>query len=315
MDIRVLKSILRGLCAAGALSVSLAHADSGLLFSEDQAPQISGFLNQYDNALNPAEAVSEAPVTVSQPAPPPAAAEPQPDSTLLPESAPVNAPIPRPYSERPKPDHQTESVARLTVDTQTDGPRHSPAKVEPFGVGGNGKGGTFYHSRKEACYASAILKGAKSNVAGRYGNRSASRGQCALGVRTSLNVAGAWTGGGLGNAIDYNARERLRQIGFENFIEDYPNPEMAPPGAVLVFAGPKTQEYLKTGYIGPAGSHGTWVGHVTIKGDDGKYYTDGRTDEPAIGWPKDKNRRKLIGVFLMQDCVSCTRALRKKCGD
>jgi uncharacterized protein YgiM (DUF1202 family) len=133
----------------------------------------------------------------------------------------------------------------------------------------------------ESCGRKLILAAAKASVKSRWGNKPSSGGLCALGVRLSLQrVKNLGVNGALGNAIDF--RGSLRNLGFvDSKIRD---PNQAPPGAVIVFEGPRTPVYLRTGYEGPRGHKGNYLGHVTIKGDDGRYYTDGRTAEPSLGW-------------------------------
>lgn len=148
----------------------------------------------------------------------------------------------------------------------------------------------------ENCAEILILEAAKLNVAENFGNSSVSHGECALGVRTSLqrSKVGAVVGG-LGNAIDFV--DKLQVHGFiDSGILD---PRMAPAGAVIVFAGPLSDKYLKNGKFGKP--PGDWLGHVTIKGDDGRYYTDGRTHEPALGWVNGRNDqgiRNVVGIFV-----------------
>jgi hypothetical protein len=146
------------------------------------------------------------------------------------------------------------------------------------------------------CAERTILLAAKKNVAQKYGNSPVSGGYCAMGVRTSLQLSrvGRVTDG-LGNAIDY-----LRTIKPHGFVDSGGrDPRKAAPGAILVFSGPHTPDYLKNGRYGkPAGD---WLGHVTIKGDDGRYYTDGRTREPAVGWANgvtQEHRRNIAGAFV-----------------
>ncbi len=151
-------------------------------------------------------------------------------------------------------------------------------------------------SATENCAEALILAAAKKNVAARFHNAPESGGQCAFGVRTSLQLAGV--GGvntGLGNAIDY-----LVSLPPHGFVDSgVRDPNAAPAGSVVIFAGPYSPQYLADGRYGvPAGN---WLGHVTIKGDDGYYYTDGRTVEPALGWEKGVNVEKIrvvAGVFV-----------------
>lgn len=177
-------------------------------------------------------------------------------------------------------------------------------------------------SEREKCYGEVILKAAKENVRRRYGNRSYSAGICAYGVRTSLQRAGVNRVGALGDALMYykqssNHEGTLAQLGFVNEISKYRTAENAPPGSVLVFGGPYSNRvlrnpgrYLRGGRIirRHGGSAGDYVGHVTIKGDDNRYYTDGRTTDPAIA------NRHLVGIFVLKECKSCTASVKRKCG-
>jgi hypothetical protein len=174
-------------------------------------------------------------------------------------------------------------------------------------------------SAQSRCYSQQILWAAKRVVRRRYGNQSASGGWCSAGVQNSLMAAGV--GGVHGDAVDLHKRPlgqpgSLSQNGFRDVTKFYPTAETAPPGAVLVFSGPRTDEYWKTGHYPSKKQRrkmglgaGTWVGHVTIKGDDGRYYTDARTRRPA------RSDRKLVGVYVMETCVNCSKQLRKACGD
>lgn len=51
----------------------------------------------------------------------------------------------------------------------------------------------------------------------------------------------------------------------------------APPGTVVIFRGPNRYRDYQQGMYPP----GDWVGHIAIRGDDGLWYTDGRTPLPA----------------------------------
>lgn len=147
-----------------------------------------------------------------------------------------------------------------------------------------------------SCAESIVLSAAKKNVKDIYKNRPYGGGVCALGVRQSLQLSRVGgVSGPLGNAIDY-----INTMPPKGFIDSgLRDPKKAPPGSILVFSGPKSAEYFRTGKLGsPAGD---WVGHVTIKGDDGYYYTDGRTAEPANGWTNDRNTaktRNMAAIFV-----------------
>jgi len=152
------------------------------------------------------------------------------------------------------------------------------------------------------CAERTLLLAAKKNVASQFHNSPTSGGLCAMGVRTSLQASkvGSVTGS-LGNAIDF-----LRALKPHGFIDNGArDPKSAPAGSVLIFSGPNTPAYLKNGSYGkPAGN---WLGHVTIKGDDGRYYTDGRTLEPALGWTNNVNvqkRRNMAGIYIPGDALA-----------
>jgi hypothetical protein len=153
---------------------------------------------------------------------------------------------------------------------------------------------------KHSCAETIILKAAKKNVADNYNNSPTSGGYCALGVRQSLQLSKVGgVQGGLGNAIDY-----LETLPPHDFVDSkLRDPNTAPAGAVIVFSGPNTDQYLKNGHFGSP--PGDWLGHVTIKGDDKYYYTDGRTREPAIGWKNGKNtgHRRNIAAILVPDAT------------
>jgi hypothetical protein len=146
------------------------------------------------------------------------------------------------------------------------------------------------------CAQRIILLAAKKNVANLFDNRSHSSGTCAFGVRTSLKASHVGgVDGSLGNAVDF-----LKNLKPHGFVDNgNRNPNTAPPGSVLILIGKKTGAYFRSGGFGkPAGD---WLGHVTIKGDDGRYYTDGRTPEPALGWENGKNvehRRNMAAIYV-----------------
>jgi hypothetical protein len=148
----------------------------------------------------------------------------------------------------------------------------------------------------ESCAESLILAAAKTNVAKNFNDAPESGGQCAYGVRTSLQLSGVGgITGGIGNAIDY-----LKSLPPYGFVATGAlDPNTAVPGSVIVFQGPDSASYLATGKYGtPAGD---WLGHVTIKGDDGYYYTDARTVEPAVGWENGadvEDVRTVAGIFV-----------------
>lgn len=162
-----------------------------------------------------------------------------------------------------------------------------------------------------SCARQTVLVTAKATVKKIYGNRPNSGGYCATGVRQILvaSKVGGVTGG-IGNAIDYMSN--LKSYGYiDTGIRDVTK---APAGSILVFNGPNTALYLKNGTM--KRPYGNYVGHVAVKGDDGFYYTDGRTAEPAIGWSNDKNvskMRNLVGVFVPGE--SLVKQWSGKCGN
>lgn len=156
-----------------------------------------------------------------------------------------------------------------------------------------------------ACFNKSLLESAKSQARSEWGNRARSGGQCALGVRKMLQHAKIHPGaGGLGHAIDFHAKGRLKGLGYTNVISKYPSVSKAPAGAILVFSGPNTKQYLRSGTMRKP--YGDWVGHVTIKGDDGYFYTDGRTKAAA-----GKNRT-LVGVYVLNETSGLPSKAKQK---
>lgn len=189
-----------------------------------------------------------------------------------------------------------------------------------------------------ACYAENLVYYAKRVVRRNFGNRSHSHGQCAYGVRLILDAAHYKDniGGGVGEgAYDYQGLGALKRYGFRDILpeltkgKNYSQKELlkmlstskVPQGAVLIFKGPRTDEYARKGFhhqsLRPLGQ---WYGHIAVTGemlrDDlvavkkGRYrksqppryfYTDGRTEEPAIA------RRYVSGIFVMEDCKFCKK--------
>lgn len=221
-----------------------------------------------------------------------------------------NIPIPTPRPDTPK--ATTEASLRCPTGECDGGPDQTPDDLDQISTDEISGAVPIPTPRPKPpkqslskCYSNAILKAAKTEVRKRFHNRSHSGGQCAKGVRLSLGLAGVYPGGSLGpSAVYYQYHPVLKNLGFVNMIGQY-NAQNAPPGSVLVFRGPYSEKYRKTGRYGhPAGN---WLGHITIKGDDGRYYTDGRTPEPAIA------HRYLIGVWVMVKCVHCTSKMKRAC--
>lgn len=167
-------------------------------------------------------------------------------------------------------------------------------------------------TQREACYRNHLLQVAKTQVSRWYGNRDHSIGDCAKGVRSIMGVAGMNPLGALGDAYHFKRDGKLKQLGFKDIYYPGMRPDQAPPGAILIFRGPLT--YETNGVLPPRRSRGgrgagNWVGHVSIKGDNGFYYTDGRTSYPAVG------NRFLAGVFVPDSGRMFSPWVKQKCGD
>jgi hypothetical protein len=168
-------------------------------------------------------------------------------------------------------------------------------------------------NEKEKCYAK-YLEGELPDALAHtpFAGQTHSGGQCAKGVRMLLTNAGLSKGQSLGNAVEYASGKdigvgnrgagSLARLGFRK-LEGY-TAANAPAGAVLVFGGPKSKDYM-AGRVGSDGT-GTTLGHVTIKGRDG-YYTDGKTTNPA------GQRRYLVGVYVMSTCANCNPNVKARC--
>jgi hypothetical protein len=176
--------------------------------------------------------------------------------------------------------------------------RPTPARRNPAGTG-------------NACLRNLILQSAKNTVRRLYGNRSFSVGKCAQGVRFILNGSGMINSGGMGDAVTWHITGKLRREGFENIMSKGYNARNAPPGAILIFRGPLTNMSSPSGglpprYLRRGRGAGTWVGHVSVKGEVAdRFYTDGRT-EAAAGY-----NRELVGVYVPVRCVHCRGAAAK----
>ena len=146
------------------------------------------------------------------------------------------------------------------------------------------------------CALKKIVKAVKKTTAEQFGNHPYSSGRSAFGVRLGLQASRVGSiENSLGNAVDYVAQ--LPPRGFVDLKTRDLN--SAPAGSVIVFSGPKTAAYLKTGIM--SRPYGGSVGHVTIKGNDRFYYSDGRTVEPAMGWKDGINimsMRNIMAIFV-----------------
>ncbi len=126
-----------------------------------------------------------------------------------------------------------------------------------------------------------------------------------------LNDAGVQNSPGMGDAVTWHTRGKLKSQGFENIMSKGYTAENAPPGAVLVFRGPATNMSSASAGLPAKWNRrgrgaGHWVGHVTIKGEvEDRYYTDARTEDPAVAG------RTLVGVYVPVKCVNCRGAAAK----
>lgn len=163
-----------------------------------------------------------------------------------------------------------------------------------------------------------LLAASKAVVKKVYGNRQYGGGYCGVGVGKIINGAGFNVAQWGRHAINYE-NYILKERGWKKLpiSVDYPPGKLdwekvkaaqqkaikkAPPGSVLVFSGGCTPDYVdpqtkeRRSYFKPyktwCRSDGDKLGHVTVKGDDGFFYTDGRTQEPSVP------NRFLVGVWV-----------------
>lgn len=225
----------------------------------------------------------------------------EPEEKTPPKAAPAPKVTPKPSKE----DVKTEAVfCPEGGNCKPSGANNTtPQPIDTSKVTGS--------DERSACYSKVILATAKEKVLRWYGNRGHSAGDCAKGVRKILQAAGFNHIGSLGDAYHFKRDGRMKALGFKDIYYPGMTAEQAPPGAVLIFRGPLT---LQTNGVLPprrarrGQSAGNWVGHVTIKGDNNFYYTDGRTRAPA------GQRRYLVGVFVPSDCRNCTANVKQQCG-
>lgn len=123
-----------------------------------------------------------------------------------------------------------------------------------------------------------------------------SKGDCALFVRRGLASAGLVPNLPLGHANAYVGA--LSKYCFSNAIKQYPTPESAPPGAVLVYKGINTR-----------GDKNARYGHVEVKTAAG-YVSDYYSANPRTGRGSKGRNRQLIGVMIKKgngDFRSCRK--------
>lgn len=226
------------------------------------------------------------PATVTEP--PAAPAEP---SVVVQSPAPVKNPNECPTSPTPRTGAEAAQRAAEELQrtiSQVEQPPAAPAPAEPATPPRTERpASTGFDPFKANCATKKILAAAKSTVRNNWGDRRYSGGLCALGVRQALQksrVGNPPITHGIGNAIDL--KNSLKRYGYVPVKTT--DLSKVPPGAIIVFSGPRSNEYFRTGRYGQS-RKGDWLGHVTIKGDDGFYYTDGKTREPAVGWRNGKN--------------------------
>jgi hypothetical protein len=246
------------------------------------------------------------------------------DSAPAGPSVPARIEPPSPTRQKTKPVKAAPQPAAADVETEATvcqtcaavpipRPRPKDLRIDPAHIAGTTTENRAPASTGNACLRKAILEAAQNNVRRRYGNRPYSAGMCAQGVRLSLNASGVIRSGGMGDAVSWHLSGALRHQGFENIINKGFTAANAPPGAVLIFRGPATDMTRVNGGLPSRRARrgrgaGNWVGHVTIKGErPGRYYTDGRTEAPAIA------RRTLVAVYVPVKCVNC-RGAAAKCG-
>ena len=194
-------------------------------------------------------------------------------------------------------------------------PRPLLAKIDPTHIAGADTR-TPATSSASDCMRKVLLESAKSVARTKYGNRPYSVGKCARGVGNMLRAAGLSKTNSIGDAISFHNAGHLRRLGFKNIMHPGMTPEKAPPGAVLVFRGPMT---VMSHYNGGLPRRrfrrgrgaGTWVGHITIKGEVAdRYYTDGRTEDPAVA------NRFLVAVYVPETCgANCSGKARACLGN
>lgn len=138
-------------------------------------------------------------------------------------------------------------------------------------------GGLFLNNTL-SCAQKAPLKAAKRVAP----HRSFSIGTCGPGVQRIIASAERAIPGFDNPPVPTSGRYPpnfigwLRNRGWDQ-LDGIHNEKDAPPGTVIIFRGPgKFKDYHKQ----PGA--GYWVGHITIKGDDGLWYTDGRTPHAHI---------------------------------
>lgn len=176
----------------------------------------------------------------------------------------------------------------------------------------------------DKCFARALLVNAKAEQ-DRWSNRWGSQGSCAKAVRLMLERMGFPSPGQPRNAIDYHDRAassrpgHLAAMGFTNVLPELESSlrksesevsdqeliAAAPPGAILVFSGPKTASYLLNGRIRSRRA-GNYVGHITVKASNDLFYTDGRTERAA------GRRRYLAGIYIQKAGSSYNSAVRSQ---
>lgn len=217
-----------------------------------------------------------------------------------------------------KEEAKTEAQPPCPTCTSGTPTRTTPDKIDPSKVAGEAPKNA--PDSTSDCMRKVLLEKAKKVAKRIYGNRGYSGGKCGQGVGYMLHQAGLSPDFAIGDAISWHNAGYLKKLGFENIMTPNMTPETAPPGAVLIFRGPKTDMNHYNGGLPPKRpkklrrglSAGNWVGHVTIAGEKPQkknenkwYYTDGRTEEPAV------RNRTLVAVYIPVTCgANCSGEAR-----
>lgn len=111
-------------------------------------------------------------------------------------------------------------------------------------------------------------------------------GKCTAYVREGLQRAGVLPPGRFGVAASSYAQV-LKGFCFQNRISQYPTPESAPAGAILVYRG-----------IDLRGDKNAKYGHIEAKTSEGGYVSDYYSQTARTGGGASGRNRQLIGVMI-----------------
>lgn len=137
------------------------------------------------------------------------------------------------------------------------------------------------------------------------GARRSQKNMCARGVAYILNNAQIWNRSQAGQNAAQDMGGEYAEAGFRNLIREYPTPEAAPEGAILVYRGIYAGKY-PCSRRPKRGSAGDVCGHTEVKGPNGNgyYYGNGRIPH-SRSYYVGEERRVLIGVWLPGDKANC----------